>query len=71
MGDLAGAVGAIAEDAMHVIEVLDKLRPFGAGFGEIAPVIIEEGFFEIAIAEATGAQAIFVVLRDLGWGDES
>src|SRR3954468_14543855 len=70
LGEGARFGGAVAEDFFDVVEVGGEFGAFGAGGGEVIPVIFEKGFFQIAVAEAAGAEAIFEIFGDVFGSDE-
>src|ERR1039458_242842 len=70
LGQCAGFLCAIGQNIVDVIQIR---RQFGALFprlGKIIPVILEQHLLQIAIPEATGAQAILKILPRIGWRDE-
>lgn len=62
MSQGAGPPGAIGQDLVNVIHVGDQFGAFGARRGEVIPVILEQGFLEVAVPQPAGTQAVLVIL---------
>ena len=68
-GESARFLGTFIEDLVYVVEVVFELGSAGSGFFKIIPVVFEEGFLEVAVAEAAGSEVVFGLLREVGGGE--
>src|SRR5262245_65948681 len=65
-----GVLGPRAQHFAHLVRISFELSPALARCREVLPAVSEQRLLEIAIAEAAGAQAIFVVPRHLRRRDQ-
>src|SRR5690606_41639519 len=65
-GDGAGAGGAVLEHGLDVGRVGGEFGAASAVGREEIPVMLEETSFEVAVAEAAGAQAVLEIGGDVG-----
>ena len=61
-----GFRGPVGEDAVDVIHVCRKFGALLPCFGEMIPVMLEQRLFQVAVAEAAGAEPIFKIPGNVG-----